>query len=221
MAHIRAFSTAKEAWDYLTELIIGNASIQSSKFDEVNNDPDGFAMVDGETPKEMYRRLKALCVAMVDLGATYVDDKWIKRKFVQALLPYEEIKLNSIKGRVDYRTMSSNDVLSEIIAMTIAKKNADDARARSHGVRKVNLALKAKVEEEEEEEDLEWCPEDTKFDYHEHMAIAAKAFWGRKGKSFKSRENSRSYLSDQISNGPRTRSCYNCGDKTFVAEYPY
>jgi hypothetical protein len=54
MDHVRALFTAKEAWDYLTELFIGNASIQISKFDEVNNESDGFAMIDGETPKDMY-----------------------------------------------------------------------------------------------------------------------------------------------------------------------
>jgi hypothetical protein len=176
-------------------------------------------MLDKETPEDMYRRLKALCVTMVDLGATYVDDQWIKRKFVQALLPYEEVKLNSIKGREGYRTMTSNGVLSEIIAMTIAKKNADDALSRSQGVHKVNLALKAKVVEQEEEEDVEWCPEETKYDYHEHMDLAAKAFWG---KNFKSRDNIRSYPSGQRPNGPRARTCYNCGDNThFVAECPY
>ena len=47
-AHIRPFNTAKKAWDYLTDMFIGNASIQSSKFDEVVNDCDGFAMLDEE-----------------------------------------------------------------------------------------------------------------------------------------------------------------------------
>jgi hypothetical protein len=118
--------------------------------------------------------------------------------------------------------MSSNDVLSEIIAMTIAKKNVDDALARAQRVRKVNLALKAKVVEQEEEEDVEWCPKETKYDYHEHMALATKAFWGKKGKNFKSRDNSKSHPSGQRPNGPRARSCYNCGDKThFVPECPY
>jgi hypothetical protein len=48
--------------------------------------------------------------------------------------------------------MSSGVMLSEIIAMTIAKKNADDALAHANAVRKVNLSLKAKVVEAEEEE---------------------------------------------------------------------
>ena len=47
---------------------------------------------------------------------------------------------------------------------------------RSQRAKKPNLALKAKVivEEEEEEENEESNPEDTKYDYHEHMALATQ-----------------------------------------------
>ncbi|KAK1652318.1 hypothetical protein QYE76_070123 [Lolium multiflorum] len=96
-AHIRSLKTAKEAWDKLEKLFLGNASIQSSRFDEVNNMADNFVMIEGETPEEMYRRLIALAVQMQDLGATFVDDHWIKRKFYNALLPYEEVKLMAIR----------------------------------------------------------------------------------------------------------------------------
>jgi hypothetical protein len=190
MSHIRTCSTAKEAWDYLTNLFVGNASIQGSRLEEKTNESDGFAMLDEEDAEEMYRRLKALCVAMKDLGAYYVDDNWVKRKFVQALLPFEESKLNSIKGRSNYFTMTSGEVLSEVIAMKIAKKNVDIARARANGLRQVNLALKATVEDEDEgdvEDNTEWSPEDTKYEYNDHMALAAKAFWSKKGKNFNSR----------------------------------
>ena len=86
-AHIRSIKTAKEACDKLEKLFLGNASIQSSRFDEVNNMADNFVMIEGETPEEMYRRLIALAVQMQDLGATFVDDHWIKRKFYNNLLP--------------------------------------------------------------------------------------------------------------------------------------
>ena len=38
LAHIRKFTIAKEAWDYLTELFIGNESIQAAKYEEVSNE---------------------------------------------------------------------------------------------------------------------------------------------------------------------------------------
>ena len=124
LSHIRQFNIAKEAWDYLTALFIGNESIQASKFEEVSNECDSFVMNDDETPEEMYRRLKALSVAMLDLGATHTDDMWVKRKLIQALLPIDEVKCNTIKGRSDYRTMSSNVVLSEVVSMNSSKKIA-------------------------------------------------------------------------------------------------
>jgi hypothetical protein len=62
--------------------------------------------------------------------------------------------------------------------------------------------LKAKVEvvehdEERREDDDEWCPEETKYDYHEYMALPAKSFWGNKGKNLNSWDNSRSNSSGQ------------------------
>ena len=48
-AHIHSCKTAKEAWDQLENLFLGNESIQSSKFDEVNTAADGFVMNEGET----------------------------------------------------------------------------------------------------------------------------------------------------------------------------
>ena len=90
--------------------------------------------------------------------------------------------------------MTSNEVLSKIIAMDIAKKNAYELVARAQNARKSNLTLKAKVSEESESEDadpMDWAPEDIKYSYHEHMALAAKKFWGgNKARGPKSRDYS-------------------------------
>ena len=59
-AHIHSCKTAKETWDQLENLFLGNESIQSSKFDEVNTAADGFVMIEGETAEDMYWRLTAL-----------------------------------------------------------------------------------------------------------------------------------------------------------------
>ena len=111
LAHIRPFTTAKEAWDHLAKLYTGNASIQSSKFDAVNNESDSFVMNDDESPEELHRRLTALGLRMTDLGCKEVNDAWIKRKFVQAILPFEEHITTIIRQRADFSLMSSNDVL--------------------------------------------------------------------------------------------------------------
>ncbi|KAK1670530.1 hypothetical protein QYE76_058689 [Lolium multiflorum] len=125
-AHIRTLKTAKEAWDKLDKLFLGNESIQSSRFDEVNTMANGFIMGEGESAEDMYRRLIALAVQLGDLGAKFADDHWVKRKFYNELLPYEKGRLTAIRQNSRYLSMTTNEVLSEIIAMDISKKNADE-----------------------------------------------------------------------------------------------
>ncbi|KAK1665554.1 hypothetical protein QYE76_053713 [Lolium multiflorum] len=174
----------------------------------------------------MYRRLIALAVQMQDLGATFVDDPWIKRKFYNALLPYEEVKLTAIRQNASFRAMTSDEVLSEVIALDISKKNAEDLVARAHNIRKPNLALKMKEHEasESDEDSIEWGPDDLKANYHEHMALAAKSFWrGNKTRGSKLRRYSPHDSSRYSPTSPREeqrgRACYNCGDTShFVAD---
>jgi hypothetical protein len=144
-AFVRNITSAKEAWDALMNLFIGNESIQESKFDEACNEADNFAMLDGESPKELHRHLSALQVKLVDLGSTQCDGRWMKRKFVQALLPFMKDTMNSIKGDANFRKMTAHDILQEIVTRKIFEKNADGALACAQGVRAPNLALKAKV----------------------------------------------------------------------------
>jgi hypothetical protein len=94
-AFVRSITCTKEAWDALKDLFIGNASIQESKFDEAHNEADNFAMLDGEDPQELHRRLSALQVKLIDLGSTQCDGKWMKRKFIQAILPFMKDTINS------------------------------------------------------------------------------------------------------------------------------
>jgi hypothetical protein len=54
-AFVRSITFAKEIWDALTDLFIGNESIQESKFNEANNEADNFSMLDGEDPQELHR----------------------------------------------------------------------------------------------------------------------------------------------------------------------
>jgi hypothetical protein len=139
-------------------------------------------MLDGESSEELHRRLSALQVKLVDLGSTQCDWKWMKRKFIQALLPFFKDTVNSIKGNANLRKMTAHDILQEIMARKISEKNADDALARARGVHAPNLALKAKVSLHdeaslmEEKESMSGSPEDMKYAHAEHMALAQRAF---------------------------------------------
>ncbi|KAK1608540.1 hypothetical protein QYE76_032213 [Lolium multiflorum] len=125
--------------------------------------------------------------------------------------------------------MTSDEVLSEVIALDISKKNAEDLVARAHNTHKPNLALKMREHEssESDEDPIEWGPDDLKTNYHEHMALAAKSFWdGNKTRSsrprgYSPRDSPRNF-SKNPREGQRGRTCYNCGDKShFVADCVY
>ena len=90
----------------------GNASIRASKFEEVEAESNAFVGREGESPLELYRRVTSLAVRMMDHGAKEVDDGWMKRKFMQAILPFRRHTAMSVRERPDFHTMSSNAVLN-------------------------------------------------------------------------------------------------------------
>ena len=109
LPHIQHLNTAKECWDTLTDIFIGNESMRRNIYDALSNQAEGFYMLDGEDHEDMYRRLKAVATTFRDHGASHVDDAWIKRKYVSALVPFEPTDLKSLQGRHNYHLMTSNE----------------------------------------------------------------------------------------------------------------
>ena len=99
LPHIQQFSTAEETWHALEERFIGNERVKRNRFEALSNEAKGFYMLDGENHEDMYRRLKTIATNFSGLGATHVDNAWIKRKYVSALMPFEPTDLKSIQGR--------------------------------------------------------------------------------------------------------------------------
>jgi hypothetical protein len=112
--HIQKFDTAKETWDALEVRFVGNDSMKINRYDELSNEAEGFYMLDGESHEDMYRRLIVIATDFKKVGAEYVDDSWIKRKYVNALMPFEEANLNSIKGREKYHQSDARDMLFQV-----------------------------------------------------------------------------------------------------------
>lgn len=173
LPHLHPFTRAQDCWVHIMVLYKGSSSIQWSNYEMVLDAADEFVMKEDEDPRDLYRRVPTLVVALQDHGSKDVDDTWIKRKFLKAIMPFNKAMSSVIRQRPDFHSLSSCEVLDEFIAMNIMNKTADNALARVRSkTASPNLALKAKVvydEEEEEEED--GCHEDTKYAYHEHMAL--------------------------------------------------
>ena len=121
----------------------GSASIQRSNYEVVQDEADEFAMKEDEEPRELFRRVTKLAVALRDHGSEDTDDNWIKRKFLKAMMPYNKAMSSVIRQRPDFHSMTSGEVLDEFVAMNILDKTADNVVLHSQRAKKPNLALKA------------------------------------------------------------------------------
>jgi hypothetical protein len=96
LPHIQHFSTAKEAWQGLSDVFVGNESMKRTRYVSFSNQADGFFMKDGEDHQEMYQKLKAIATTFKNLGAHHIDDEWIKMKYILAYMPFEPADLKSV-----------------------------------------------------------------------------------------------------------------------------
>ena len=175
----------------------------------------------------MYCRLKLLAKTFSNVGVTYADDAWVKRKYVNALMPFEPIELKAIQGRHNYLQMSSNEVMQEVQASKVATKNAQDSRARAMGMKAgPSLALKAKVVCLDENDEVEVCPHNMAPDvlekaYNDHVALSSTSFWRDPAKA-KAYNDLKMNPSGKKEFASKTKTCYNCHDKNhFFKDCPY
>jgi hypothetical protein len=89
LPHIQHFSTAKEAWQGLSDVFVGNESMKRTRYVSFCNQVKGFFMKDAEDHQEIYRRLKDIATTFKNLGAHHIDDEWIKMKYMLAYMPFE------------------------------------------------------------------------------------------------------------------------------------
>ena len=148
-------------------------------------------------------------------------DAWIKRKYVNALLPFEPIELKSIQGRHNYNEMTSNEVMQEVQASKVATKNAEDNRARAMGMKQgPSLALKAKVVCLDENDEVEACPSNIAPNELEqalngHIALATIVFWEDPARA-KARVDKENNSSGKKELASKWKTCYNCHDKNQI-----
>ncbi|KAK1677509.1 hypothetical protein QYE76_038357 [Lolium multiflorum] len=228
LSRVRNFTTAKEAWDGLAASCIGSESTRRNKYNALRNKAEGFMRLPDEDHEVMYGRLLTVADAFRNVGATHINDSWIKEKYIDCMMPFEPIDVKTLVGRECYPSLTSQQAVHEMQALKVLEQNSHDSRNRALGMSKgSNLALVVNSVEEvipQESYRASWSmsyPEDLEHHYHDHMAFHANTFWVDPSKAKEDnikRNNSRGFTSS----GPRTRSCYNCDDKRhFIAECPY
>ena len=89
-----------------------------------------------------------LSASFREIGATHVDDTYIKIKYVNALMPFEATDLKSLQGKHNYTELTSNEVMQEMQSYKVHAQIAQDTRVRAIGMHQgSSLALKARVVE--------------------------------------------------------------------------
>ena len=165
LSHLRPFTHAKDCWEHIISAYKGSSSIQRSKFEVVLDEADEFVMLEDEDPRDLYWRVTTVVVSLQDHGRKDMNDNWIERKFLKAIMPFDKAMSFVICQRLDFHTLTSGEVLYEFIAMNIMNKTSGNALSCVRSKKSSpTLALKAKaIPEEEEEEEEESCPENTKY----------------------------------------------------------
>ncbi|KAK1632593.1 hypothetical protein QYE76_006908 [Lolium multiflorum] len=228
LPRVRNYTTAKEAWEGLAASCIGSESTRRNKYNALRNQAEGFMRLPDEDHQDMYSRLLIVADSFRLIGATHINDSWIKEKYIECMMPYVPIDVKTLVGRECYSSLSSQDVVHEMQALKVLEQNSHDSLNRAIGMSKGNnLALVVNPVEEvhpQEQYRASWSmsyPEDLECHYHDHMAFHAKSFWVDPSKA-KEDNIKRNHKSGFTSFGPKTRSCYNCDDKRhFIAECPY
>ncbi|KAK1603671.1 hypothetical protein QYE76_027344 [Lolium multiflorum] len=228
LPRVRNYTTAKEAWEGLAASCIGSESTRRNKYNALKNKAEGFMRLPDEDHQDMYSRLLIVADSFRLIGATHINDSWIKEKYIECMMPYVPIDVKTLVGRECYSSLSSQDAVHEMQALKVLEQNSHDSLNRAIGMSKGNnLALVVNPVEEvypQEQYRASWSmsyPEDLQCHYHDHMAFHAKSFWVDPSKA-KEDNIKRNNKSGFTSFGPKTRSCYNCDDKRhFIAECPY
>ena len=97
----------------------------------MQDEADEFAMNEDEEPRELYWRLTTLAVSLRDHASKDTDDNWIKRKFLQAMMPYHKAMSSVIHQRPDFHALSLSEVLDEFVSMRILDKTAENTMLHS------------------------------------------------------------------------------------------
>src|SRR3954468_12900316 len=104
-----------------------------------------FVGKNGETGEHVYRRDKSIMLELGNFGCTWVDDNFIKDKFMCAMILTDDTMVTMIHQRPDFDQLTPNQIVSSFTTNSLLKAKYKKTLDLVHGINSSNnLALKAK-----------------------------------------------------------------------------
>src|SRR3954463_3340329 len=118
---IALLKTAKEIWDTLREIFEGDISVQRSHLPLLKTEVNMFVRKDGETADQVFHRLKSIVLDLSNYGCTWADDKFIKDKFMCAMILTDETMVTMIHQFMDFDQLTPNQIVSSFTTNSLLK----------------------------------------------------------------------------------------------------
>jgi hypothetical protein len=185
-----------------------------------------FAIYDGESPQEMYHRLKKLVNKVRSLGSKTWTDHEVVKRLLRAFSPRNVTLCSMIREQPGFKKMTPEEVLGKIINHEMLENEAKYVKSIQNAISSnpPNVALKAnkkdkgkRVVQESSSSEEESEDESSSLDEDE-MALLMKNF----NKLMRSRNFKGYKKGGEKPKSKKKRNCYNCGKSGhFMANCPY
>jgi hypothetical protein len=112
---VDGLQSAKEIWDTLKVAHEGTKTIRKARIEMIEGELGRFAMLDDETPQEMYTRLKKMINQVRSLGSKKWTDHEVVTRMIRAFSVRNITLCTLIRESPNYKKMTPEEVLGKII----------------------------------------------------------------------------------------------------------
>ncbi|XP_025806787.1 uncharacterized protein LOC112885370 [Panicum hallii] len=147
---VDGLQSAKEIWDTLKVAHEGTKTIRKARIEMIEGELGRFAMLDDETPQEMYTRLKKMINQVRSLGSKKWTDHEVVKRMIRAFSVRNITLCTLIRESPNYKKMTPKEVLGKIINHQMMESEAKYVKSLSKGTstsRGQDIALKANKKE--------------------------------------------------------------------------
>jgi hypothetical protein len=127
---VSGLDNAKQIWDTLKISHEGNDTTMITKMEPVEGELGRFAMIRGEEPTQMYKRLKTLINKIRSYGSTRWTDHDVVRLMLRSFTVIDPHLVNLIRENPRYTKMTPEEILEKFVSESMMVKEAryvDDA----------------------------------------------------------------------------------------------